>query len=73
MTGGQTCALPIFAFEDGRICEIHGDEVSGFAIKHGNNTLPSRFRTLDEAEMAVEMYKARCRKNDESSDYIEER
>ena len=28
---------------------------------------------LDEAEMAIEMYRARCRKNDESSDYIEER
>ena len=68
-----TTSIKSIAFEDGRICEIHGDEVSGFAIKHGNNTLPSRFRTLDEAEMAVEMYKARCRKNDESSDYIEER
>ena len=66
-------AIKTITFEDGRMCEIHGDEGSGFAVKHGNNTLPSRFRTLDEAELAVEMYKARCRAHNESNDYIEER
>lgn len=58
--------------EDGRVCEIHGDEHSGFEIRHGNRKLPSRFRNLDHATMAMEMYQARCRANNESADYIDE-
>jgi len=60
------------ALEDGRICEIHGDEHSGFEIRHGNRRLPSRFKNLDHASMAMEMYMARCKKTDQSADYIEE-
>jgi len=58
--------------EDGRICEIHGDEHNGFEIRHGNRRLPSRFKNLDHATMAMEMYMARCKKTDQSADYIEE-
>ena len=74
-TYSEPAAGPIktMTMEDGRICEIHGNEKSGFEIRHGNRSLKTRFRNLDEAEMAIEMYRARCRKNDESSDYIEER
>ena len=60
------------ALEDGRICEIHGNEHSGFEIRHGNRRLPSRFKNLDHASMAMEMYMARCKKTDQSADYIEE-
>lgn len=60
------------ALEDGRICEIHGDERSGFEIRHGNRRLPSRFKNLDHASMAMEMYMAHCKKTDQSADYIEE-
>jgi hypothetical protein len=67
-------AAPVktIALEDGRICEIHGDEHTGFEIRHGNRKLPSRFKNLDHATMAMEMYMARQRKQDESADYIEE-
>jgi hypothetical protein len=58
--------------EDGRICEIHGDEHSGFEIRHGNRRLPSRFKNLDHATLAMEMYQARCKQTDQSADYIEE-
>ena len=58
--------------EDGRVCEIHGDEHTGFEIRHGNRRLPSRFRNLDHASMAMEMYQARCRQQDQSADYIDE-
>ena len=60
------------ALEDGRVCEIHGDEHSGFEIRHGNRKLPSRFRNLDHANMALEMYQARCRQQDDSADYVDE-
>ena len=57
--------------EDGRICEIHGDEHTGFEIRHGNRKLPSRFKNLDHASLALEMWQA-SRPQDDSADYIEE-
>jgi hypothetical protein len=67
-------AAPVktIALEDGRICEIHGNEHTGFEIRHGNRRLPSRFKNLDHAALAMEMYQARCRTRDESADYIDE-
>lgn len=58
--------------EDGRICEIHGNEHTGFEIRHGNRKLPSRFKNLDHATMAMEMWQARCRQQDQSADYVDE-
>lgn len=52
--------------------EMHGDKHSGFEIRHGNRKLPTKFKTLDEAEMALEMFNARQRKRDEAADYIDE-
>ena len=52
--------------------EVHGDEHTGFEIRHGNRRLPTRFKNLDEAEMALEMFNARRRKRDEAADYIDE-
>ena len=52
--------------------EMHGDEKSGFEIRHGNKKLPTRFRNLDEAELALEMFMNRRKKIDDSQDYIDE-
>ena len=52
--------------------EIHGNEPSGFEIRHGNNAMRSRFKSIDEAVMALEMFAARKKAKDESQDYIEE-
>jgi hypothetical protein len=52
--------------------EIHGNEPSGFEIRHGNNSMRSKFKTIDEAVMALEMFAARKKAQDESQDYIEE-
>jgi hypothetical protein len=52
--------------------EIHGNEPSGFEIRHGNNAMRSRFKTIDEAVMALEMFAAHKKATDESADYIEE-
>lgn len=67
-------AAPVktITLEDGRVCEIHGNEHTGFEIRHGNRRLPSRFKNLDHATMAMEMWQARCRQQDESADYINE-
>ena len=52
--------------------EVHGDEHTGFAIRHGNRQLPTRFKNLDEAELALEMFNIRRRRRDEAADYIDE-
>ena len=52
--------------------EVHGDERDGFEIRRAGRCLPSRFKNLDEAEMALEMFAHRMRKQDESQDYIDE-
>jgi hypothetical protein len=60
--------------EDGACLECYGDQVRGFEIRHLGRVLPSRFRSLDEVDMAVRMFQAH-RKNaarNSSADYIEE-
>ena len=52
--------------------EVHGDEQSGFEIRYGNRQLPTRFKKLHEAELALEMFNARQRKHNEAQDYIDE-
>lgn len=52
--------------------EVHGNERDGFEIRRGTRAMPSRFKSLDEAEMALEMFAQRHQKQDESQDYIEE-
>jgi len=57
------------------LIEIHGNERDGFCIKRAGRELPSRFKSLEECEMALEMYMARRKAQkaaDESADYIEE-
>jgi hypothetical protein len=72
------CKFPVktFKFEDGSDCEVHGDEYNGFEIHRGNRRLPSIFKTLDEAMMALELFNARRKKDqdhtDQSQDYIDE-
>ena len=71
-TYAESAPVKTIALEDGRACEIHGDERSGFEIRHGGRAMKSRFKNLDQAQMALEMYMARQRKQDESADYGEE-
>jgi hypothetical protein len=54
------------------VYEMHGNERDGFEIRSGGRCMPSRFRNLDQAEMAIEMFVARKKKQDESQDYLEE-
>ena len=57
---------------DSDMVEIHGNERDGFEIRKGRRSMPTRFKTLDEAEMAVEMFRARQQRRDEGQDYLEE-
>ena len=68
----ESAPVKTIALEDGRACEIHGDERRGFEIRHNGRAMKSRFKNLDQAQMALEMYVARNRQQDETADYIEE-
>jgi hypothetical protein len=68
---------PVATFEmaDGAALECWGDDNSGYELRHGERALPSRFKNLDDAGMAVKLYQARRRaqQRDSNTDYIEER
>jgi hypothetical protein len=67
-----------FEMADGVALECWGDDNSGYELRHGEKRLPSRFKSLDDAGMAVKLYQARKKQQqrpeqDPSQDYIEER
>jgi hypothetical protein len=58
--------------DDGHEIKITGNEDDGFRVSIKNRESNTKFRDLDEATMAVEMFCARRRSAAESQDYIEE-
>jgi uncharacterized protein (UPF0335 family) len=60
------------AMEDGAMLEIYGDESRGFEIRRGGRSLPTRFPNIDHADMAVQLFQQRRRKQDLSQDYVDE-
>jgi LPS O-antigen subunit length determinant protein (WzzB/FepE family) len=71
-TYAESACVKSMVLENGAMFEIHGNERTGFEIRHGNRSMKSRFKNIDEATMAIEMFRARQNKNNESQDYIEE-
>ena len=72
---GESTLAKTFTMEDGTCLECHGDDDSGFEIRLGDRVLPSRFRSMDDVEMAVNMFQAhrRGQPQDPSDDYLEEK
>jgi hypothetical protein len=80
-----TPAARVLEMATGQVCEIHGNDDEGYEIRHRGRTLPTRFKDMKHAEMAVEMYNARLhgrapepqpaqsRELDCDPDYIEEK
>jgi hypothetical protein len=64
--------VKIYAMEDGIELECWGDRDRGFEIRRGGRALPSRFRSIDDADMAVRLFQRRGNR-DRSADYVEER
>ena len=67
----ETSAVKVITNECGMF-EVHGNEQHGFEIRHSNRRLPTRFKNLNEAELALEMFNNRRHKNNDSQDYIDE-
>jgi len=71
---------PVATFEmaDGKSLSCYGNDNDGYELRHGEQALPSKFKNLDHAGMAVKLYQARKKRQqrpeqDPSQDYIEER
>jgi hypothetical protein len=65
-----------FEMADGKSLSCYGNDNEGYELRHGDRRLPSRFKNLDDAGMAVKLYQARRRQQsqqDLGQDYIEER
>jgi hypothetical protein len=67
-----------FEMAEGIALECWGDDDTGYELRRSDKTLPSRFKNLDDAGMAVRLYQARKQRQqrpeqDLSQDYIEER
>ena len=71
-TYAESACVKSVALDNGAIFEIHGDEHSGFEIRHGNRSMKSRFKNIDEATSAIEMFRARQQQRNQSQDYVDE-
>ena len=74
--GLQERSHPVETFEmsDGSCLECYGDDEQGYELRRQGNSLPSRFKTRKHAKMAVDLFRARRKQNqDLSQDYIEEK
>jgi len=72
---GECNYVKTIALEDGAEFECWEHPESGIEVRHGGRVLPSRFRSMADADMAVNMFGAhrRGQPQDPSSDYLEEK
>ena len=68
-------AVKSYAMEDGIALEAYGDQTRGFELRRGSRKLPTRFRNIDDADIAVKLFQKRKanQEQDLDQDYIEER
>jgi hypothetical protein len=64
-----------YTLEDGTCLECWGDDESGYEVRHGERSLPTRFPNIDHADMAVKLFQKRRQsaQQDQNQDYIEEK
>lgn len=63
------------AMEDGHVFEIHGDENQGFSIRRGENQLSKKFPTIDQADLALRLFKILQQQKQQQldQDYLDEK
>lgn len=70
----EQASVKTITFEDGTSCDIYGDQNQGFEIRSNGRSLPTKFKNIDHAMMAADMYRARRaqRGNSHNQDYVDE-
>ena len=73
----ETHTVKTIAFEDGTSYDILGNDANGYEVRHRGRSLSSRFKNPDEADMAVNLFRALKQRQQQpqqlNQDYIEER
>ena len=65
--------VKVVTLEDSSVFEIHGDDEHGYEIRHQGRSLPTRFPSVDHADIALKLFQRRREKQNLDQDYIEER
>ena len=68
----ESFAVKTVTMEDGAMLEINGDQARGFEIRREGRSMPSRFLSLEEAEMAIELFRNRKKQINQDQDYLDE-
>jgi hypothetical protein len=61
------------ALEDGTVMEIHGSDQQGYEVRRGPRRMRTRFSDLAQAQLALDLFRARRREQSDSQDYVEEK
>jgi len=76
----ETSSAPVksYAMEYGVTFECYGNEKDGFELRQGNRSMPSKFKNLDHADMAVKLFQKRRAMKQQAQqtsqqDYLDER
>ncbi len=64
----------VYEMDDGTFLECWGNDDSGYEVRNGERSLPTRFPRIDHADMAVKLFQKRRQAAQQSNqDYIEEK
>jgi len=64
----------VYEMDDGTCLECWGNDDTGYEVRHGDRSLPTRFPNIDHADMAVKLFqKRRQAAQQDNQDYIEEK
>ncbi len=66
--------VKVYEMDDGTCLECWGNDDSGYEVRNGERSLPTRFPRIDHADMAVKLFqKRRQAAQQDNQDYIEEK
>ena len=67
--------VKVYEMDDGTCLECWGDDTTGYEVRNGERSLPTRFPNIDHADMAVKLFQKRrqAAQQDQNQDYIEEK
>ncbi len=66
--------VKVYEMDDGTCLECWGNDDSGYEVRNGERSLPTRFPNIDHADMAVKLFQKRRQAAQQSNqDYIEEK
>jgi hypothetical protein len=69
----ESAPVKTINMEDDVMLEIHGDQSMGFEIRRDGRSMLTRFPDIDQAQMAIDLFRARRKRSTRDQDYIEER